>query len=71
MASTDEEQAQEYLPSDEDKAFYDKHGYWVSPVIIPDAILAVAERGMARFYANDVDEHLALDSAPPTSPLSG
>ena len=71
MASRDQEQAEEYLPSDEDISFYDKHGYWVSPVIIPDAILAVAERGMARFYADDVDKHLALDSAPPTSRALG
>jgi ectoine hydroxylase-related dioxygenase (phytanoyl-CoA dioxygenase family) len=71
MASRDEEQGAEYLPSDEDVSFYDKHGYWVSPVIIPDAILAVAERGMSRFYAGDVDEHLALDSAPPTSRALG
>ena len=71
MAPRDEGQAEEYLPSDEDISFYDKHGYWVSPVIIPDAILAVAERGMTRFYADDVDEHLALDSAPPTSRALG
>lgn len=66
MATSDEEHATAYLPSDEDVAFYNSHGYWVSPVIIPDAILTVAERGMARFYAEDVDEHLALDGAPPT-----
>jgi hypothetical protein len=51
MALSDEEQAQAYLPSDEDVSFYDRHGYWVAPVIIPDAILTGAERGMTRFYA--------------------
>ena len=72
MARTDEEQAaQAYLPSNEDVSFYDRHGYWVAPVIIPDAILTGAEQGMTRFYAEDVDEHLALDSAPPTSRVLG
>jgi ectoine hydroxylase-related dioxygenase (phytanoyl-CoA dioxygenase family) len=71
MASSDEEHATAYLPSDEDVTFYTKHGYWVSPVIIPDAILTVAERGMARFYEEDVDQHLALDGAPPTSRALG
>jgi ectoine hydroxylase-related dioxygenase (phytanoyl-CoA dioxygenase family) len=71
MAYGDKEQAQGYLPSDEDVSFYNRHGYWVSPVIIPDAILTGAERGMTRFYAEDVDEHLALDSAPPTSRALG
>ena len=67
MARSDEDQAQGYLPSDDDVSFYARHGYWVSPIIVPGAVLTGAERGMARFYAEDVDEHLALDSAPPTS----
>src|ERR1039457_2506322 len=71
MARSDEERAQAYLPSDEDVAFYDKYGYWVAPLIIPDAILTGAERGMTRFYAEDVDEHLALDGGPPTSRALG
>jgi ectoine hydroxylase-related dioxygenase (phytanoyl-CoA dioxygenase family) len=71
MASRDNEQAQAYLPSDEDVSFYQSHGYWVAPAIIPHAILMGAERGMARFYAEDVDEHLALDNAPPTSRALG
>ena len=71
MARRDEELAQAYLPSDEDVSFYDRHGYWVAPVIIPDAILTGAERGMTRFYAEDVDAHLALDGGPPTSRALG
>lgn len=71
MAGTDEEQAHAYLPSDDDVAFYHRHGYWVSPAIIPEAVLTTAERGMERFYAGDVDEHLALDDAPPTTRALG
>jgi hypothetical protein len=71
MASETTEQAQTYVPSDEDVSFYRTHGYWVSPVIIPDAILTGAEGGMTRFYAEDVDEHLALDGAPPTTRALG
>jgi ectoine hydroxylase-related dioxygenase (phytanoyl-CoA dioxygenase family) len=71
MLRRDEERAQAYLPSDEDVSFYDRHGYWVAPVILPDAVLTSAERGMTRFYSEDVDEYLALDSAPPTSRALG
>jgi ectoine hydroxylase-related dioxygenase (phytanoyl-CoA dioxygenase family) len=71
MTSTDHTDVNAYLPSEEDVSFFSTHGYWVSPVIIPDEILAVAEKGMARFYAEDVDEHLALDSSPPTSRALG
>ncbi len=71
MASSDEHQVKRYLPSDEDVSFYQRHGYWVSPVIVPDEILTGAERGMGRFYAEDVDEHLARDGAPPTSRALG
>lgn len=43
------------LPSDEDIAFYQEHGYYISGKILPDAVLDAAERGMKRFYAGDHD----------------
>jgi hypothetical protein len=48
-------------PTDADIASYREHGYWVSPVIVPDSVLDEAERGMARFYAGDVDRLLSVD----------
>jgi hypothetical protein len=63
--STDQPGLATYEPTQEDLAFYRDHGYWISPVIIPDAILDAAERGIDRFYASDVDQLLDVDRIPP------
>jgi hypothetical protein len=54
-----------FAPTLEDVSFYREHGYWISPVILPDHVLDEAERGIERFYASDVDHSLALDETPP------
>lgn len=46
------------LPGDAEVAFYQQHGYWVSPVIVPADVLDAAERGQERLYAGDVDHAL-------------
>ena len=46
------------LPTEEDVAFYREHGYWISPPLVPAAILEEAARGMERVYAWDVDHRL-------------
>jgi ectoine hydroxylase-related dioxygenase (phytanoyl-CoA dioxygenase family) len=43
------------LPGEGDVAFYEEHGFWVSPVIVPDAVLDRALRGSERFYAGERD----------------
>lgn len=43
------------LPTDDDVQFYAEHGYWISPVMIPDDVLDAADYGMQRFYAGDID----------------
>lgn len=45
----------ELLPTDEEVAAYRRDGFYVSRPIVPDAVLDEAERGMARFYAGDLD----------------
>jgi hypothetical protein len=70
MMSANELGSPAYAPTEQDVAFFQEHGYWISPVIIPGTVLDTAERGMARFYAEDVDEHLALDGLPPKAPTS-
>jgi len=45
----------ECLPSDEDVAFYQEHGYYISKKILPDEVVDAAARGMERFYAGDHD----------------
>ena len=46
------------LPTGEDVAFFQAHGYWISRPILPDAVIDTAERGMARFYADETDRLL-------------
>lgn len=48
----------DYLPKDDDVLFYQEHGYWISPVILPDSVIDSAERGMKRLYAGDIDRPL-------------
>jgi hypothetical protein len=43
------------LPDDDDIAFYREHGYWISPVIVPQEVLDTAQRGMDRHYGGDFD----------------
>lgn len=44
-----------YVPTDADREFYRAHGFWISPVILPDEVVDAAERGMDRYYAGDLD----------------
>jgi hypothetical protein len=46
---------QALLPDSRDVQSYREHGFWISPVIIPDDVLDAAERGMHRYYAGDLD----------------
>jgi hypothetical protein len=50
-----DERQRALLPGPDDVAFYREHGYWISPVILPDDVLDAAERGMRRYYAGDYD----------------
>lgn len=43
------------LPDSQDIQSYRDHGFWISPMIIPDEVLDAAERGMHRYYAGDLD----------------
>jgi hypothetical protein len=60
--------ATDLLPGPDDIAHYREHGYWISPVILPPEVLDAAERGMARYYAGDLDAP-DRDWAPP--PVTG
>lgn len=56
------------LPTEKDVAWYREHGWWFSPVIVPDEILDLADEGMRRFYAGDWDNNLVDREG---GPLSG
>jgi len=54
------------LPSEADVAFYGRHGYWISGVILAPEVVDAAARSMQRLYAGDTDRLL-----PDGSPLKG
>lgn len=49
-----------YTPTTEDIAFYQERGWWVSPKIIPDALLDDAVHGAERHYAGERDTPLLI-----------
>ncbi|MGC4002371.1 MAG: phytanoyl-CoA dioxygenase family protein [Pirellulales bacterium] len=50
------------LPSDEDVAFYEREGYYVSkPGVLPDELIETAIEGSLRFYRGEVDAVLPID----------
>lgn len=49
-----------YLPSAADVAFFQEHGWWVSPKIIPDDVLDAAQHGADRHYAGERDFPLLI-----------
>ncbi|WP_431951984.1 phytanoyl-CoA dioxygenase family protein [Nocardia lijiangensis] len=48
------------LPAASDIAFYAEHGWWVSPVIIPEEVLDTAAMGAERHYAGERDHPLLI-----------
>jgi hypothetical protein len=50
----------ELLPSDDDVAFYRRHGWYVSKKILPDAVIDEAIRGSERYFAGERDAALPI-----------
>jgi ectoine hydroxylase-related dioxygenase (phytanoyl-CoA dioxygenase family) len=50
-----------HVPSTEDVAFYQEHGWWVSPKIVPDEVIETALLGIERHYAGERDHQLLID----------
>lgn len=46
------------LPNAQDVEFFRRHGWWISPKIIPDALLDAALVGIERYYAGERDRRL-------------
>lgn len=59
------------LPTEEQVRFYREHGWFVTPVILPEALLDAAEAGIARFYAGQVDHPLPAGVSPGWQPEDG
>lgn len=57
---TKEQQA--LLPSEEDVRFYEEHGWYISPVIVPEAAIDLAIAGSQAFYRGEKDATLDFTS---------
>ncbi|GAB4224841.1 MAG: hypothetical protein Kow0049_01350 [Stanieria sp.] len=52
----------ELLPTEEDIAFYEEHGWYISPKVIPDEIIDQAIIGSQKFYQGERDATLPYDT---------
>ncbi len=48
------------LPTADDIAHYQEHGWWVSSVVLPDEVLDIAQLGAERHYAGERDHPLLI-----------
>lgn len=57
---TQEQQA--LLPTEEDVCFYEEHGWYISPVVIPEAAIETAIAGSQAFYRGERDGHIPFET---------
>jgi hypothetical protein len=50
-----------WQPSDQDVAFYQEHGWWVTPQVIPDGVIERALAGCDRLYRGERDARLPVE----------
>ncbi|MBE9191247.1 phytanoyl-CoA dioxygenase family protein [Gloeocapsopsis crepidinum LEGE 06123] len=50
------------LPTEEDIAFYEEHGWYISQKVIPDEVIDAAIQGSEKYYRGDRDYRLAVES---------
>lgn len=60
MKLTDDQIA--LLPTDDDVAFYDEHGWWISPRILSDDEIDNAAYGAERYYEGERDSPLLVET---------
>ena len=48
------------LPSEDDIAFYELHGWYVSDVVVPETVLDAAAAGVEQFYRGERDQPLLV-----------
>ncbi|HWF80880.1 MAG TPA: phytanoyl-CoA dioxygenase family protein [Streptosporangiaceae bacterium] len=59
------------LPTEQDVRFYEQHGWWISPPIVPDDLIDDARFGADRYYAGEKDEFLLFEAGTDWSPSHG
>ena len=50
------------LPTDEDVAFYEEHGWYISKKVIPDELIDEAILGSERYYRGERDTKLPVNT---------
>lgn len=53
-------EVEKLLPGEEDVAFYEEHGYYVTPKMLPDDVIDEAIRGAERHWAGERDRRLPV-----------
>lgn len=69
MAAIDAESA--LLPTEDDVRFYEQHGWWISPRIVPDELIDDARFGVERYYEGERDEVLLFEAGTDWNPSRG
>lgn len=52
----------ELLPTPEDIAFYEEHGWYITKKVIPDAVIDAAAQATERYHRGERDYRLAVDT---------
>lgn len=52
----------ELLPTEADVQFYEEHGWYFSPKVLPDALIEKTLQGIERYYQGDRDYELPVNS---------
>ena len=51
---------QDLLPTEEDICLYEEHGWYISPVVIPETVIDLAIAGSQAFYRGERDATLPV-----------
>lgn len=69
MAAVDAESA--LLPTEDDIRFYEHHGWWISPPIVPEELIDDARFGVERYYEGERDQVLLFEAGTDWNPSRG
>ncbi len=59
------------VPTGDDVAFFREHGWWVSPIVLTEDVLATARYGAARYYDGEHDARLLVEVPTDWKPADG
>ena len=56
------QEKQSFLPTEKDVSFYEEHGWYISPIVIPESVIDLAISGSEAFYRGERDGSLKVAS---------